>query len=114
MLRNRNRNRDMINGGFPYNDPPMQSSPPVSKLEPENERMLDLSEMVGQLGAQNDMLNEDNRRLEQDNQKLEEHNKTLIRRNAELEREDAEKQSIVNTAEEIVKQVVANVKDRKK
>lgn len=85
MLRNRNRNRDYI--GY---DPQPSAPASVSKLDPKDERLLDLSEMVGQLGGQNDLLNEDNQRLETENANLLKEYRTLTERNQELERQDTE------------------------
>ena len=110
MLRNRNRNGNFMAG---YHEPTAQPVPSPSGLDPQNERLLDLSEVVGQLGSQNEMLNEDNRRLEQENEDLRERNGVLQKRNTELERQEAGVTAGYKSGSQLVEEIEAALKARK-
>lgn len=110
MLRNRHR-QDMMAGGY---DPGMQpSQPPVSKLDPKDERLLELSQIVGQLQTECEMLNEDNRRLERDNAELKGSNKILSERNTELETEAAADKAGYTSATDLIEEIREKLKEEK-
>jgi uncharacterized protein (DUF3084 family) len=114
MLRNRNRNGYGPSNNFaPYNQPPTPPQSPVSQLDAKDERLVDLSEIVGQLGAQNDLLNEDNRRLEQENESLGRRNKELQERNTELERRDATDAAAFESVDNFINDVKTALKEKK-
>jgi regulator of replication initiation timing len=94
--------------------PPMQPVIPTpSALDPQNERLLDLSEQVGQLGSQNDMLNEDNRRLEQENADLRKRNQELQERNTRLESEAAAASAGYKSGAALVDEIEQALKNKK-
>lgn len=113
MLRNRNRNRDFMG----YEPPMPQHQPAPSSLDSQTERLLDLSETVGQLGGQNDLLNEDNRRLEDENADLKKRNTELSEKvrgyESRAERAEAGYKSgaqLVAEAEEAILEIKAKAK----
>lgn len=110
MLRNKNRNRDFMG----YEPPMPPSQPSVSNLDPKDERLLDLSEMVGQLGGQNDMLNEDNRRLEDENGSLRKDNAILQERNTALQLSDSETRAGYKSGSQLVEEIEEALAEKKR
>jgi predicted nuclease with TOPRIM domain len=113
MLRNRNRNMLGMLAEGNYVNTPVPPQPAVNQLDAKDERLVDLSETVGQLGAQNDMLNEDNRRLEQKVKDLSERNSELQKRNTELERQHSADSAAYKSGQKLVDEIESALKDRK-
>lgn len=112
MLRNQNNDFAGFGQEYPGFHPPIQTPPPA-QLDATAERLLELSQRVGTLEGQNDLLNEDNRRLEQENEKYRRENATLEGRNRELEQRESAAQAGFRSASELMdefEQVLSNRK----
>lgn len=108
MLRNRyNPN------GMGYAEPPMMPTPPISRLDAKDERLVEQSEDIGYLKGQNELLDEDNRRLEQTVKDLEERNRQLQDRNTELEKRESAAQAGYKTGSQLVEEIESALKSRK-
>lgn len=117
MRYNRRNPGDRYSGDFMpprYEEGPrMQPLPPVSQLDAKEERLLELSQYVGQLEGQNDLLNEDNRRLEEDNRTLSDKNKELYERNRKLESEADQATAGHRAVSEIMDELESELTSRK-
>lgn len=109
MRRYQNRNRDMM--GF---DPPVYTPPQAdSHLDPKDERLLELSQRLGEVEAIRDLVAEDNGRLEEDNERLRRENKELRERNTRLEPEASELKGARELVDEIESVLVTKKKEKK-
>lgn len=108
MLRNRYNPNTM--GYAP--EQPMQQ-PPVSKLDPKDERLIEQSEEIGWHKGQNGLLNEDNTRLERDNEKLREENKELREKNRGYENSATRAEAGYKSGQQLVDEIEAALKAKK-
>lgn len=109
MLRNRHNPNTMGYAG----EPPQPAYPPISKLDPKDERLIEQSEDNGYLKGLNEMLNEDNRRLEQENAELRGQMQEVQERNTILESREAAASAGYKSGQQLVDEIEAALTSKK-
>lgn len=109
MRRYHNPNRGMMGLEPPIYTPPQNAS----QLDPKDERLLELSQRLGEVEAIRDLVTDDNGRLEEDNERLRRENKELRDRNSRLESEESERKGAEELVDEIESVLVTKKKEKK-